>query len=108
MTKNKKTKKVKESSATYLLKKGDKFYMIPSAIIDSLTVDEAFKLGMSAHLEQRRQLLEDAKKGDHYIESIKVVDGLEVSLIRLEELFPQIRKRITEFDKGYHFRIGRG
>jgi hypothetical protein len=104
---SKKNKKTQEDSATFLLKKDDKLYIFPNEIMNALTIDEAFTLGMSAHIEQRRQLLQDATQGDHYIESIKVVDGLESSLKRLEELFPKIRKQIADFDKGYHVRIGR-
>lgn len=96
-----------DAPITYLLKRDDKFYNVPGHMIDTLSVEEAFRLGLSAHLEQRRQLLEDAIKGDHYIEDVKVVQGLEDSLKKLEELFPSIRQQILDFDKGFHIRMGR-
>jgi hypothetical protein len=101
------TKKIKEGPSTYLLKKGDKFYMIPSQVVESLSIDEAFKLGLAAQVELRRQLLQDALGGDHYIEDVKVVDGLEASLKKLGEMFPGVRKNILKCDMQYHTRIGR-
>lgn len=85
---NKKKKTKKNVPTSFLLKKGDKFYMVPISIVNTLSPEEAFRLGVIARAEQRRQLLEDAVKGDHYINDIKVVEGLETSLRKLEELYP--------------------
>jgi hypothetical protein len=108
------TRKVKKSKTTlatvpvtFLLKRGDKFYLIPDNMIETLSIDEAFRLGLVAHIEQRRQLLEDISKGEHFIENVSVVSGLETSLSKLEKMFPSIRKQIVEFDKKYHSKVGR-
>lgn len=90
----KKTKRPKIPSS-YLLKKDDKFYLVPASVVSDLTPEEAFRLGLAAQLEQKKQLLEDAIKGDHYINNIKVVDGLEQSLQKLKELFPFIKQQIS-------------
>ena len=91
----------------YLLKRGDKFYMVPADVVDTLTIEEAFRLALIAHAEQRRQLLEDAVKGDHYINNIKVVDGLEVSLRKLDEMFPALREQVSSLHNGNNYRMGR-
>lgn len=91
----KKTSKVRKAVPTsFLLKRDDRFYMIPASVVDSFTPEEAFRFGLIAKLEQRKQLLEDAVKGDHYINNIKVVEGLEISLRKLEELYPFIKQQI--------------
>jgi hypothetical protein len=51
---------------------------------------------MTAYIEQRKQLLQDAIVGDHYVNDIKVVDGLESSLRKLEEKFPNLVSQIDQ------------
>jgi hypothetical protein len=105
-SKTPRTKKPNVPTA-YLLKRGDKFYMVPANVVDTLTIEEAFRLALIAHAEQRRQLLEDALKGDHYINNIKVVDGLEASLKKLDEMFPALRDQVSRIHGGYNYRMGR-
>lgn len=81
--------------------------MITKPIVESLSVDEAFKLGLVAQVELRKQLLEDAVNGDHYIENVKIVDGLEASLKKLGEIFTGVRNSILKCDLKYHTHIGR-
>lgn len=104
-----KTPRAKKPTAptAYLLKRGDKFYMVPANIVDTFSIEEAFRLAIVAHAEQRKQLLEDALRGDHYINNIKVVDGLEASLKKLDEIFPALRDQVNRVHGGYNYRIGR-
>lgn len=80
--------------------------MVPAQVVNTLTPEEAFRLGLIARAEQRRQLLEDAIKGDHYINNVRVVEGLETSLKKLEELYPFIKQQISLANGGYK-KIGR-
>ena len=57
---------------------------------------------MIASIEQRKQLMIDALSDDHYVDSIKVVDGLESSINKLELLFPSIREQISNLTMGPH------
>ena len=107
VTQAKKKRSKKNTPTSFLLKKGDKFYMVPASVVDTLTPEEAFRLGLIAKMEQRKQLLEDALKGDHYINDIKVVEGLEVSLRRLEELHPFIKQQIETASNNKFNKIGR-
>lgn len=75
--------------------------MVPIHVVNNLTPEEAFRLSLIARAEQRRQLLEDAIKGDHYINNIKVVEGLETSLRKLEELYPFVKEQINLANGGY-------
>lgn len=97
-TKSKTSKAKKVESKSFLLKRDDRFYMVPSSVIATLSADEAFRLGITAVMEQRKQLLADALEGDHYINNVKVVDGLEASLQKLDELFPSLRAHIDNID----------
>lgn len=91
-------KKLKEPEPMFLLKRGNEFYLLPASVLDSLAADEIYRLGIAAYIEQRRQLMQDALEGDHYINDIKVVDGLESSLRKLEEKFPDIFSQIGLMD----------
>lgn len=105
--KSRKTKTKQSVPTSYLLKRGDKFYMVPANVVDTFTIEEAFRLAMVAHIEQRKQLLEDALKGDHYINNVKVVDGLEASLKKLNEIFPALIEQIHRIHGGSDYKIAR-
>lgn len=64
----------------------------------TMAPEEAYRFAMLAQMEQRRQLLLDAYRGDHYVDTIKVVDGLETSLSKLEELYPSMREELWKMD----------
>lgn len=68
--------------------------MLPSKELEKLSASQAVLLGIACRTEQRLQLLKDAKSGDKYYYGRKVVDELEVSLDKLEQLYPSIRECI--------------
>ncbi len=103
-TENKKTpkpaKKVrkKKSEDAFLFKRGNEFYLLHSSALNSLSIEELYRLGMTTYVEQRKQLLLDAITGDHYVNSTKIVDGLENSLRKLEEKIPNLVAQIDQMD----------
>ena len=96
--KKKKPRAKKKKPQLFLLKKSDQFFLLPEELMDTMIPEEAYRLAMIANIEQRKQLMQDAFSGDHYIDSIKVVDGLEKSLSKLEALYPSIREQISNLD----------
>lgn len=91
----------------YLLKRDNEFFIIQRAALESLPVSEIFKLGVTASHEQRAQLLKDAQKEDSYVFNIKIVDGLEESLRKMEEMFPSIKTHIRMMDEAMLVKIGK-
>jgi hypothetical protein len=91
-------KKVKKNPKLFLLKKSEQFFLLPESLVDAMVPEEAHRLAIVAVMEQRKQLLIDAYRGDHYINDVKVVDGLEISLSKLEELYPSLREEISRLD----------
>lgn len=67
-------------------------------MVEAMPPEEAFQLALSAHVEQRKQLMLDAQLGDHYVHNMKIVDGLELSLSKLETLFPTIRSQVRHLE----------
>lgn len=97
LKKNRKPK-IKKTEPSFILKRGNTFYIVSDIVISTLSADDAFRLGMAAMIEQRRQLIEDAYTGDRYINNIKIVDGLEATLKKLNEMFPMMREHINNID----------
>lgn len=102
MTKSSKKKKTKKPEL-FLLKRADQYILVSDVVLNNMTPEEAYRFAMLAHAEQQRQLLIDAYRGDHYVDNIKVVDGLEGSLSKLEELYPSMREELWKMDS----KIGR-
>ena len=96
-----------KNTLKYILKKDEKFYIMSAVAMESFSFVEAFKLGLTAHIELRNQLLIDTVEGDCYIEDTKIVDGLEASLSKFDRMFPNIRKSIIELDSTNHSRVAR-
>ena len=95
----KKTKQTKPVKPTqYLLKKGERLYLVPEALLNSLPLSEAYQLAVIAKAEQRDQLMFDAQNGDQYIEGCKVVDGLAASLTHLHKRFPALHAHLEMFE----------
>lgn len=76
----------------FLVKAGSKLKVIPSKIMDSLTPNQALAIGLASYQEQRRQLLEDALKGDKYYYKRKIVDALGLSIDRIERSYPWLKQ----------------
>lgn len=74
----------------FLLKIGPQLRIVPSKKLKSLSFPEAIAIGLACREEQKEQLLKDAVEGDGYFYGRKIVDALEVSLIKLEECFPEL------------------
>lgn len=92
----KKTRKTKKKAKTpaFLLKRDGKLYVIPDNVMNSVTAEDALRLGLLAIEEQRRQLLHDAVQGDSYINDVKIVDGLEASISKFKEMYPWLKDQI--------------
>ncbi len=80
-----------------------KIAIIAPDVLDQLSREEAIMVAMSAYLAQKSQLLNDTFQGDRYIDDIKVVDGLEASLSRLEENYPNILNSVKKKISGTVF-----
>ncbi len=93
-----KSKKINNSESWFLikplLKQNNELCFVPSSVLDSLSASEIYSLGIAAYVEQRRQLMQDALFGDHYLNGIKIVDGLELSLKKIEEKLPDLITQI--------------
>lgn len=98
MTKSKSTdnKIIKD---LFLIKKPDKFYLISEEMITTLSLDEVFYLWNLARKEQAKQFLIDALSSEHVIDNIKVVEGLEKTLQKMEEIFPGLSLRFRILNK---------
>ena len=90
--------KTKKKQPMLLLRKAEHFFLMPEKMIENMPPAEVFQLALAAHKAQRIQLMEDARKGDHFVHNIKIVDGLEKSLTKLEKLYPSIREQIALLD----------
>ena len=97
-SKKRATKKVTPPEQMFLLKRNNEYYLLPASVLNSLSVEEIYRLGMTVYIEQRRQLMQDAVLGDHYVDDIKVVDGLELSLRKIEEILPNLVEQIAQMD----------
>lgn len=83
----------------FLVKLGSKLKMIPSKQMDHLSITEAMAIGLACREAQQQQLLKDAIDGDKYYYGHKVVDELELSLDRLEQIYPSINDCIQNLSK---------
>lgn len=84
----------------YLVKIGSQLRVIPSKELDEFTLTEALMIGVASVNEQRKQLLRDAIDGDRYYYGRKVVDGLELSVSKLQEKFPEIKQQMKKLALG--------
>ena len=80
----------------FLLKVGPAYRMVTSKIINQMPIQEAITLVVSCVEEQRRQLLNDAIRGDKFYYGKKIVDSLDKSIKKFEERFPQIKDTVKE------------
>lgn len=87
-------------AAKYLLKIGTQLRIVPSKKLTCLSFHEAMAIVLASSEEQKRQLVQDALNGDRYYYGHKVVDSLELTLNKLEEMFPSIRQQIKMLTTG--------
>lgn len=102
----KKDKKPKRLE-TFLFKRNHEFVMVPQDVVETLNITDAYHLGLLAHKAQMKCLWEDSFSTDSYVKNVKVVDGLEKSLKKLEEMYPSIRENFTKLDFVGMVKIGR-
>lgn len=74
-------------------------YVVKDDFFNEITADEALYFGISSFLELKDTLMEDAVCGDDaYIGNMKVVNGLERFLVRLDEKFPGLLVQLKSLD----------
>jgi hypothetical protein len=85
----------------YLVKFGDKLRLLKSKEIDQLSINEIVSLVFATADEQRKQLILDARQGTtkQYYKH-EVVDSLEKSLKKFEEIVPEIRRHVNRLTFG--------
>lgn len=85
----------------YLIKIGNQLRIIPSKKMDTFSVNDAIAVGIESLAEQKQQLLKDALEGtEKHFYGRKVVESLELSISKLEEIFPNIRQQIKHLTNG--------
>lgn len=87
-------------TSKYLLKIGTKLKIVPQKQLTQLSPTELMLIGVSCIEEQRNQLMQDALTGDKIYHGRKVVDALELSLSKLEEFVPGLRKQAQQLAFG--------
>ena len=100
-----KTKKLREKkinldrSREFIFQDENGIVIIDLETLNEFDFNTAFVFGINAHLCQRFHLTEQAmRKKPLEIEGCNVIDGLETSLAQLEQIYPGIRKRISDID----------
>lgn len=102
------TKKKVKTIERYLIKKSDKLFLVPVKTLEELGPVDAFQVAVDSHFAQRHQLVLDATKGDHFVDDLKVVDGLEASLRKFEALYPSIKEHLKYIDNSSKYsKIGK-
>ena len=76
----------------YLVKYGSKLRILAASKLENMKESEILIIGIASFLEQKMQLIEDATNfTDKKFYGHKIVDGLEISLSKMEEKIPNIR-----------------
>jgi len=79
---------------TFLFKIDGRLRILPSKIMDEFNETQALSIALACMEEQRTQLVKDAVEGDKYFYGRRVVEALEVTLMKLEEKFPHLREQV--------------
>ena len=81
---------VKKRSKKYFVKEEDGIFVVKDDFFEAIeSRTEALCIAMRTFYMLQKQMMEDAIEGeDSYIGNMKVVNGLERSLAKLDEMFP--------------------
>lgn len=91
-----KTNEDSKIEGKFLLKKNDNYFIFTKIAIEILTFQEIISMAESTHIALKNQLYLDAVRGDHFIQQIKVIDGLQNGLEALYSRHPVLRDFVKD------------
>ena len=92
---------VKRHSKKYFVKEEDGIFVVKEEFFQAIeSRTEALCIAMRTFHMLQKQLMEDAIEGeDSYIGNMKVINGLERTLAKLDEMFPCLLAEFRSVDR---------
>lgn len=85
----------------FIFKNGEEIHILNIRDLYSMHYNEALEFAQVAHFEQKNQFFLEAQKKAKplIIKGISLLDGLEHSLTKLDEIWPGIRETVSKIEQ---------